>query len=103
VEEQVVSIYVGTAGLLDDIDASQVKLFEQELLEFFRGRHAGLLTEIRDTGAMPEGGALESACVEFKRHFLELHGEGDPVTGEPMTTDAEAPGDPTTPETLETE
>src|SRR3954465_5439404 len=60
VEEQVVSIYVGTAGLLDDIDSSLVKQFEQELLEFMRGRHAGLLTEIRDTGSMPEGGALES-------------------------------------------
>src|SRR3954470_4963730 len=48
VEEQVVSIYVGTAGLLDDIDSSLVKQFEQELLEFMRGRHAPLLTEIRD-------------------------------------------------------
>src|SRR6188472_4144785 len=34
VEEQIVSIYAGTNGLLDDIDASQVKQFEQELLEF---------------------------------------------------------------------
>src|SRR4051794_5291520 len=75
VEEQVVSIYVGTAGLLDDIDASQVKQFELELLEFFRGRHAGLLTEIRDTGAMPGDGALENASAEFKRHFVELHGD----------------------------
>jgi F-type H+-transporting ATPase subunit alpha len=103
VEEQVVAIYVGTAGLLDDIDAAQVKQFEQELLEFMRGRHAGLLTEIRDTGAMPEGGALENACAEFKRHFLELHGGGEADTTEHPSADAEAPGDPTTPETLETE
>jgi F-type H+-transporting ATPase subunit alpha len=103
VEEQVVSIYVGTAGLLDDIHASEVKQFELELLEFMRGRHAGLLTEIRDTGAMPEGGALESACADFKRQYLELHGEEDPLTGERIDPDAEAPGDPTTPETLETE
>src|SRR4051794_11577250 len=75
VEEQVVSIYVGTAGLLDDIDSSLVKQFEQELLEFMRGRHAGLLTEIRDTGAMPGDGALENASAEFKRHFVELHGD----------------------------
>jgi len=103
VEEQVVSIYVGTAGLLDDIHASEVKQFELELLEFMRGRHAGLLTEIRDTGAMPEGGALESACADFKRQYLELHGEEDPLTGVRIDPDAEAPGDPTTPETLETE
>jgi F-type H+-transporting ATPase subunit alpha len=98
-----VSIYVGTAGLLDDIDASQVKQFEQELLEFMRGRHAGLLTEIRDTGAMPEGGALENASADFKRHFLELHGGGDADTTEHPSADAEAPGEATTPETLETE
>jgi len=103
VEEQVVSIYVGTAGLLDDIHASEVKKFELELLEFMRGRHSGLLTEIRDTGAMPEGGALENACADFKHQFLELHGEEDPLTGERIDPDAEAPGDPTTPETLETE
>jgi F-type H+/Na+-transporting ATPase subunit alpha len=103
VEEQVVAIYVGTAGLLDDLDASDVKQFERELLEFMRGRHAGLLTEIRDTGAMPEGGALENACAEFKRHFLELHGGGDDDATEHPSPDAEAPGDPTTPETLETE
>jgi F-type H+/Na+-transporting ATPase subunit alpha len=102
VEEQVVSIYVGTAGLLDDIDSSDVRQFEQELLEFMRGRHAGLLAEIRETGAMPEGGALENACAEFKRHFLELHGGGD-VDPTEHPGEAELPHDPTTPETLETE
>jgi F-type H+-transporting ATPase subunit alpha len=103
VEEQVVSIYVGTAGILDDIEATQVRQFENELLEYMRGRHAGLLTEIRDTGAMPEGGALENAVAGFKQQFLELHGGGDSATpGEPAS-DAEAPPDPTTPETLETE
>jgi F-type H+/Na+-transporting ATPase subunit alpha len=103
VEEQVVAIYAGTAGLLDDLEAAHVKQFEQELLDFMRGRHAGLLTEIRDTGAMPEGGALENAVADFKRLFLELHGDGEEPAGEHMTADAEAPGEATTPETLETE
>jgi hypothetical protein len=52
---------------------------------------------------MPEGGALESACVEFKRHFLELHGGEETAAGERVDPDAHAPDDPTTPETLETE
>jgi F-type H+-transporting ATPase subunit alpha len=105
VEEQVVSIFAGTSGTLDDIDTPVVRRFEQELLEWFRGRHSGLLAEIRDTGALPEGGALESAVAEFKRHFLELHGGGDDRAGtaDPGATDAEAPGPETTPETLETE
>src|SRR6187397_541474 len=47
VEEQVVSIYVGTAGLLDDIDAAQVKQFEGELIEHVRSTQGGLLAAIR--------------------------------------------------------
>ncbi|MBM3658380.1 MAG: F0F1 ATP synthase subunit alpha [Actinobacteria bacterium] len=106
VEEQVVSIYVGTAGVLDDIDTAQVRQFEQELLEWFRGRHSGLLAEIRDTGALPEGGALESVVAEFKRHFVEMHGgeDGGPAAAaDPGATDAEAPGEAISAETLETE
>ena len=104
VEEQVISIFVGTTGVLDDIDVSQVRQFERELLEFFRGRHSGLLAEIRDTGALP--GAVEGTVAEFKAHFRELHGGGDdgPTgTADPAATDAVAPGEPQSPETLETE
>ena len=42
VEEQVVSIYAGTNGYLDDIPASDVKRFETELLDFMRTRHADI-------------------------------------------------------------
>ncbi len=38
VEEQVVSIFAGTNGYLDDIPASDVKRFETELLDFVRTR-----------------------------------------------------------------
>jgi len=106
VEEQVVSIYVGTACVLDDVETTKVRQFEQELLEYFRGRHSGLLAEIRDTGAMPAGGALESTVAEFKRHFEEMHGGADGGPGavaDPLATDAEAPGEAISPETLETE
>ncbi|MFM8303438.1 MAG: F0F1 ATP synthase subunit alpha, partial [Actinomycetota bacterium] len=105
VEEQVVSIYVGTAGVLDDVDTSKVRQFEQELLEYFRGRHSGLLAEIRDTGGLPAGGALEAAVAEFKRHFEELHGGGDgpAASADVLATGADAPGEATSPETLETE
>ena len=55
VEEQVISIYAGTAGVLDDLPVDEVTRFETELLEYFRTRHAGLLAEIRDTGAAARG------------------------------------------------
>src|SRR6476620_8320502 len=54
VEEQVVSIYCGTTGVLDDLPVDQAKAFEAELLDAFRTRHAALLGQIRDAGALPD-------------------------------------------------
>jgi F-type H+-transporting ATPase subunit alpha len=69
VEEQVVSIHVGTSGGLDDITVADIHRFETELLDWFRSRHAGLLGEIRDSGALPAGDALDQAITEFKTQF----------------------------------
>ena len=45
VELQVVSVYAGTSGALDDLPVDQVRRFENELHEWFQTRHAGLLAE----------------------------------------------------------
>ena len=50
VEEQVVSIFAGTNGVLDDLPVDDVRRFESELLDYFRGPHADMLAEIRTTG-----------------------------------------------------
>ena len=41
VEEQVVAIFAGTRGYIDDVPVADVKRFESELLDYFRGRHGG--------------------------------------------------------------
>src|SRR5437899_520627 len=51
VEEQVVAIFAGTTGVLDDLPVGDVKRFENELLDNFRGPHADMLAQIRTTGA----------------------------------------------------
>src|SRR5581483_9428222 len=106
VEEQVVSIYVGTSGALDDIPVDQVRRFERDLLDWVRARHAGMLRAIRETGAMPEGDELAGAVAEFKAHFVASLGvaqepEGPPA--DPTATEAEALGEPESEETLRTE
>src|SRR5882672_7546980 len=53
VEEQVVSIFAGTGGYLDDIPVGDVKRFEKELLEWVSTRHRDVLDSIRETGALP--------------------------------------------------
>src|SRR4030081_3641830 len=54
VEEQVVSIFAGTGGYLDDIPVGDVKRFETELHDWFRTRHRDVLDTVRDTGQPPQ-------------------------------------------------
>jgi F-type H+-transporting ATPase subunit alpha len=103
VEEQVVSVYAGTSGALDDLPVDQVKRFESELLETFRTRNSGLLSEIRDSGALPEGDTLERAVNDFKAAFVQSLDDGAKADADVTATDAEAPGDPDSDKTLKTE
>jgi F-type H+-transporting ATPase subunit alpha len=69
VEEQVVVIYAGTRGWLDTIPVVDVIRFEAELLTDFRAKHADLLSEIRDTSALPDTGKLDAALKSFLDSF----------------------------------
>jgi F-type H+-transporting ATPase subunit alpha len=67
VEEQVVSIFAGTKGYLDDIAVSDVRRFENELLEFMRTRHGSMMSDIRTKG-LPDG--LGAVVQSFKDGFV---------------------------------
>ena len=104
VEEQVISIYCGTNGVLDDLPVEQVRDFEAELLETFRTRHADLIGHIRDTGALPDEDKLAQAVADFKAQFVATRASAD--GGGPADVsaiDAEALGDAESQKTLETE
>jgi F-type H+/Na+-transporting ATPase subunit alpha len=68
VEDQVVVIYAGTNGYVDDIPVEDVIRYEEELLEFMHGRHEGLMEEIRSSGAMAED-AVKAAVEAFTADF----------------------------------
>ena len=71
VEEQVVSIYIGTKGFLDTIPVADVRRFESELLENLRHRHAGILDEIRVDKVLSKDNEerLQAAVKEFSANF----------------------------------
>src|SRR5437868_12844881 len=69
VEEQVVVIFAGTQGHLNDLALGDIGRFEAELLEEFRVRHTDLLTEIREKGTLPDEATLTAAVVAFKERF----------------------------------
>ncbi|MGL5856944.1 MAG: F0F1 ATP synthase subunit alpha [Angustibacter sp.] len=70
VEEQVVSVWLGTTGKLDPIAVADVRTFEREFLDHLR-RSTQLLTTIRQTGQFADdtAAALEAEVVSFTRSF----------------------------------
>ena len=68
IQEQIVSIFAGTNGYLDDVVPADVPKFESELLQFMHDRHQEILNDIRDTGALSDEltESLKAAIAEFK-------------------------------------
>ncbi len=69
VEEQVISIYAGTKGYLDDIPTSDVGRFEKELLEEFSSRYSDLMNEIKESGKLPDDDKMKKAMEAFRDRF----------------------------------
>jgi F-type H+-transporting ATPase subunit alpha len=98
VEEQVVTIYAGTNGYLDDIPVGDAKRFEAELLEAFRTRYRDLLDHIANEKSLPDG--MAEAVAEFKQAFQPTSDEAVP---EEALVEAEAIGEAESEKTLATE
>jgi F-type H+-transporting ATPase subunit alpha len=85
VEEQVVVIWAGTTGQLDDIAVGDIKAFEEQFLDHLRREKSGLLEAIRETTKFDddtEAGVLD-AINAFKEQFLAGGKEKVPVGHEP--------------------
>jgi F-type H+-transporting ATPase subunit alpha len=72
VEDQIVLIFAGTFGYLDDVPLSDVARFEREYLPFIRERYPEIPSRIRDTGDLSQEtqDALKKAIGEFKDKFF---------------------------------
>jgi F-type H+/Na+-transporting ATPase subunit alpha len=81
VEEEVVSVWAGTEGKLDDIPVADVRRFETEFLQYLRHSHAGVLQAIADGDWNDDIVAtLDEAIIHFKQLFLTA--DGKPVINE---------------------
>ena len=83
VERQVVSVWAGTNGYLDDVPVDDIKRFESEFLEELGRSSAGIYATIRETGRLNDDTkvALTDAIDKFRRGF-EVTGGGLLVTDE---------------------
>jgi F-type H+/Na+-transporting ATPase subunit alpha len=77
VEEEVVSIWAGSTGQLDDVPVEDVRRFESEFLDYLRRDQAGILTTIRETKDLTDDtiAAMKEAIDRFRRTFEVTGGQ----------------------------
>ena len=85
VERQVVSVWAGTSGYLDDVPVDDVRRFEDDFLDFLQRSHDGIYASIRESGLLDDNtaAALKDAIEEFRRGFEISGGEMLVVEEEP--------------------
>jgi F-type H+-transporting ATPase subunit alpha len=99
VERQVVSVWAGTSGYLDDVPVDDIRRFEDEFLDFLQRSHEGVYGSIRESGQLDDDTAatLEDAVEEFRRGF-EVGG-GEML----VSADADQSAEPMTEEDIDRE
>ncbi|MEU7928768.1 F0F1 ATP synthase subunit alpha [Micromonospora sp. NPDC049801] len=76
VQEEVVSVWSGVEGKLDDIPVGEVRRFEAEFLQYLRHKHEGVLASIADNQWGDDIiNSLDTAIGEFKQVFLNKEDE----------------------------
>jgi F-type H+-transporting ATPase subunit alpha len=70
-EKQVLIVFAGTSGFLDDIAVEQVRRFESELYRFVENAHPGVLQSLREKKAIDEAlkTDIKNVLSEFKQRF----------------------------------
>jgi F-type H+-transporting ATPase subunit alpha len=70
-EEQVIMIYAGVNGHLDDLAKDKIQDFEVDFLKYVRSSSADILNSIKDTGKLDDAtqAKLVKAIQEFKSTF----------------------------------
>lgn len=74
-EQQVMIIFVGTKGFLDDIPLPLIHVFEKEFFEFMQHDYPQVPHTIAETQDLTQKtmDELEAAAVIFKKQFIQTH------------------------------
>ncbi|MEU3191214.1 F0F1 ATP synthase subunit alpha [Streptomyces sp. NPDC006992] len=81
-EDQVVSVWSGTNGKMDDVPVEDIRRFERELLDYMHREEQPLLTSIREGAKMSDdtiqmlGDAVDKFKTQFETSDGKLLGEG---------------------------
>lgn len=71
VEDQIILIYAGTQGFLDDIPVEGIKAFEDSFMNFIKAKKQDLRTEVREKKVLDDDlrAKITAAIQEFKKTF----------------------------------
>jgi len=74
-EQQVVILFAGTQGYLDDLKVSAIREFEDGLYKYLDATRQSLLADIASKKALDDDlrGRIKEALLEYKKMFLEEH------------------------------
>src|SRR4249919_3423707 len=77
VEDEIISIWTGTTGQLDDVPVEDVRRFESELLDYMRRERKDFVTALAETKTLDDDAVstLKDALDAFKRQFETSSGE----------------------------
>ncbi|MFP6739986.1 MAG: F0F1 ATP synthase subunit alpha [Planctomycetota bacterium] len=73
VANQILIIWAGSKGKLDDVPVDRVSEYEKAFLEFITATHSEIVEELSETGEVTEEleALLSPVCDDFSRSFLE--------------------------------
>ena len=82
-EREVVSVWAGTTGKLDDVPVEDIRRFDGEFLDFVARNHGDIFTTVRDTTDFSDEilSRLDNVIGEFKKQFVT-------TAGHPLVNDA---------------
>ena len=95
-EREVVSVWSGTTGQLDDVPVEDIRRFDAEFLDYVERTNMGVFDAIRTTTDLSDDSisVLEKAIADFKRQFTTSAGS-ILVNDEPVEAIADSDIDPT--------
>ena len=73
VEHQVIAIFAGTNGYVDDIPTSDIRKFEKELMKFVDAKYENIKKEIKEKKTLDDDlkAKLRAMIEEFKKSFQQ--------------------------------
>ena len=76
-EREVISVWAGTTGRLDDVPVEDIRRFDAEFLDYVERNKAEILDAIRSTSDLSDDtvSELEATIEEFKRQFSTSSGQ----------------------------